>query len=226
MLQAKSAIRAGYFDSRDLPDPQLMYVGWFDIMGTQSIMRISQKKMANFIFKMYSFTNHINGYGIHIYPLMDGFFAVHNNRTEFLSFVSRFFISVYNSFKAESRNEHRFMIRGGIAYGPIVIGKDIVQQYSFKDDIIVGSPVIQAYRGESLAPPFGIYVDESARSLPPGEDAIPSVYFNWCKKDRAIRTKLEEYLNWCLLNSTCLQYPEDSIKRHILLAKQYFNKEK
>lgn len=214
----------GFFDNKHSVE-QLLYVGWFYIMGTQSSMRISLSKISNFIFKMYSYVSEANNGGLEIYPLMDGFFATHKDKTTFFKFVDRFFSMIFLNFTSENRNEHKFMIRGGVAYGPVVVGKAMEHPYYFKDALLIGSPVVQAYAGERQASPFGVYLDESIRTFPSAKESIPSVYYQW--KDynlpQDISTnkykKIEKYLNWCRDKSKLILYPEDRIDEHLKLAK-------
>lgn len=217
----------GYFDDRHCKE-ELLYVGWFDIMGTQSSMRISLPKISNFIFKMYSYVNESNKKGLAVYPLMDGFFMTHKDKKVFLDFVDNFFSKLFQNFSDEVRNDHKFMVRGGIAYGPVVIGSKIEENYHFKDALIIGTPVVQAYAGERAAPPFGVYLDESVRTFPSSAEAIHSVYYLW--KDKMARVmdkkakynKVKEYLKWCRSKSKFILYPEDRIEEHRKLAEQYF----
>lgn len=217
----------GYFDINHYAE-EYLYVGWFDIMGTQNNMRISLPKISNFIFKMYSYVKDCNRYGLNIYPLMDGFYATHSDKTEFFKFVNYFFSKVFSDFARESKNKHKFMIRGAVAYGPVVIGKNMEQSYHFKDDLIIGIPVTQAYRGESLAPPFGIYLDESVRAFPSPQMAIPRVFYKWQdmnNRDNNVTDKYEiisQHLDWCKTVSKHILYSEDRIEEHRKLAEQYF----
>lgn len=220
----------GFFDIKHCVE-ELLYVGWFDIMGTQSSMRISLSKISNFIFKMYSYAYEANKNNLEIYPLMDGFFVTHKEKNVFLNFVDNFFSNLFLNFVSEKRNEHKFMIRGGVAYGPVFVGRAMSANYHFKDSLLIGSPVVQAYAGEKHASPFGVYLDESVRTFPSVMESIPSVYYQWADNDLPQEIadnkyeKIEEYLKWCREKSKLILYPEDRIDEHLKLAKQYFDKQ-
>jgi predicted RNA-binding protein with TRAM domain len=93
--------------------------------------------------------------------------------------------------------------------------------------------MVQAFEYEREAPPFGVYVHESARSFAPderNEEPFNYVWWKWFQPvDRAIavelREILDEYYEWATNNSRRIENDLERIDEHEKLAKQYFPKE-
>lgn len=57
-------------------------------------------------------------------------------------------------------------------------------------------PMIQAYTSEPLAPPFGMYIHESARQ----PKILQGRYYVWssnAKEKEKLRNKIHQYFDWC-----------------------------
>jgi hypothetical protein len=99
---------------------------------------------------------------------------------------------------------------------------------TYKTSILLGMPMAQAHQCERLAPPFGLFVHESARPFsPPGTIPLRYVWWKWDHgKSQAIwnalKTKLAEHLDWCSKRPTLLLYDLERIKVHKALVDEYF----
>lgn len=225
-----------FFDSSHLPTPSNEYVAWVDVMGTRSTMSRSISASANFISKLHIACLQAPRTKLAIYPVMDGVYAAGQDQQEMLKFLRSIFTQVSDEFNQTTKNQHKFMVRGGLSYGPTFhgngFGKDasdvLTKNQSHRDALLLGMAIIQAYLSESSAPPFGLFVHESARAFSPqGQKPIPYSYWKWLnlknkKTWGTIRQKLPEYLKWCSNNSLLLGYPSDAIKKHTEMVDQYF----
>jgi hypothetical protein len=185
------------FNADHLPEMASEYVAWVDVMGTQVAMSRSIKITANFIFKLHIAALRAQFAGIQIYPVMDGFYASTPNRNQMLSFLRTVFKSVAEEFNATVEPHHRFMIRGGLAFGPVIHGRDVGQcatelqnNLPYSNSILLGMPMVQAHLSERDAPPFGVFVHESARVFAP--DETEPLHWIWWKWDDPLRAREEE----------------------------------
>lgn len=179
-----------YFNGDMIPHSQMKYVCWLDIMGTKKIMSESVKKSANFIFKLHvALLESQKGHdGISLYPMMDGAYILSSSRKEITKFLSETLSRLAVNFSEEQDNRHRFLVRGALAFGPVYEGKFVnnsanyifTEFESYKNSLILGMPIVQAFTEERKAPPFSIYICESARAFAPqGEDVFKCRWFKW-----------------------------------------------
>lgn len=225
-----------YFDANQLPEMKYEYVAWVDIMGTQISMSKSIKITANFIFKLHLAALSANkSKGLNLYPVMDGFYATSALQSEMLEFLRTVFRSVADEFIATDDQYHRFAIRGGLAYGPVIHGnnvhecsKDLKTNASYTDAILLGLPMVQAYLSEHDAPPFGVFVHESARTFAPsGTDPMHWIWLKWKDKNSSstwceLKAALIAYLDWSEKRAEAIGYHADRIKKHREMVEQYF----
>jgi hypothetical protein len=202
-------------------------------------MSRSLEQSANFIFKLHVASigaiDAAPGDGLTVYPVMDGFYASSTTQRTMLNFIRSVFKSLAEEFCNERQQLYRFMVRGGLAFGPTVHGRSIPSDASralagkewYRNSILLGMPMVQAHLCESKAPPFGIFVHESARALAPvGEKPLHDLWWRWARHDDSLWTQvsnaLDEHFQWCEKRSLPLEYSEDRIRAHRAMAKQYF----
>jgi len=224
-----------FFNSQSLPPAGNEYVAWVDIMGTQAAMSRSIDISANFIFKLHVAALQAPHANVEIYPVMDGFYASSQNQQDMLEFLRNIFQSVADEFNQERNPLHRFIIRGGLAFGPVIHGRAIGPQAStvlnanpgYGDSILLGMPMIQAHSSESIAPPFGVAVHESARAFSSaGAHPIHFMWWKWHNQTnnaiwQQLTVDLNAHFNWCSSQSMAINYNLDRIKTHSEMAKQY-----
>src|SRR5438309_875923 len=98
-----------------------------------------------------------------------------------LNFLRGVFGALGHEFNVTEENRFRFIVRGGLAFGPAIHGADVPAAASsvvagprqYRDSILLGMPMVQAHLAEADAPPFGVFVHESARAFAPrGEEPL------------------------------------------------------
>jgi hypothetical protein len=226
-----------FFNSQCLPQfPAAEYVAWIDVMGIQSAMGRSLHISGNFVFKLHVAALQAWIANVTLYPIMDGFYASSANQSDMLNFLRQVFEETADEFVQESEPLHRFVIRGALAFGPVIHGNQVTATASnifknksgYKDSILLGLPMVQAHESENQAPPFGLFVHESARSFaPPNVQPMHHVWWKWVNAPNTnlwqqMQNALVAHYQWCRANSESLLYPPDRIEIHKELASQYF----
>jgi hypothetical protein len=228
-----------FFNAEPLPESNSEYVCWLDVMGTRSIMSYSLNKSANFICKLHIAALELLNDDVRIYPLLDGMYITSKRKQPLLGFLHGVFSRVAIDFVAQEENQHRFIIKSAVAFGPVLHGSDIPKEASWelggheahRNALLLGIPVIQAYQSERKAPPYGVYIHESARSFAPeGEKPLPYVWWKWFRAGDGINRRLHDaiidYYSWCKSNSYALSYEKDRLDEHEQMAKEYLADEK
>lgn len=227
------------------PDSRNRYVAWIDVMGMGSIASrsISEASIKNFklhtaFVAAYEGCSGSQKQTLDMYPMMDGVYVVGSQKTPLMVLLSSAYQVLAQDVVDAEEIHHVLLLKGSIAYGPIIQGKtsngvnDLLAGTEHEDRTMVGLPVIQAFKAEDVAPPFGIRVHESARAFAPEEDhPFNFTWWKWFKSSREeydmsslaseLHRKLEEYFDWCRNNSKRLDYDEEDIGRHEGLVDQY-----
>jgi hypothetical protein len=231
MNEAKS--KRLFFDERELKPPKASYVAWVDMMGTRNAMSQSLAASANHIGRVHAAIIRSKDLGCCVYPVMDGAYITSEKQAPMLATLRGFFKLCAEYFAGTEKPGHRFLVRGGLAFGPVIHGADIsaacnaelgnMQEY--KQSLLFGIPMIQANSSEALAPPFGLYLDESARAFA-GEGATPfsGVWQKWWDKElpEGFLKRLYEHFGWCEANWRRVEYKLERVKEHTEMAHQYF----
>ena len=228
-----------YFDeSALLPCIKIEYVAWVDVMGTQATMSRSLSIGSNFMGKLHMAAfmapKDSNG-NINIYPVMDGFYVTFSTKEGIELFLQSVLRAVANEFINTKENRHRFVVRGALAYGPVVHGGDIPREASrdiannpdYAKTLLLGMPMVQANGSERFAPPFGVYIHESARSFaPPDKTPFRGRWWNWERQNthlsKDLKKSLDDYYDWCQERTGSLGYEPERIDAHRLRMRQYF----
>ena len=180
------------FNSDHLKPAPNVYVGWLDLMGAGHVMSTSVQKTANFLARLHMAVERARtaiDFSGTILPINDGVFVVSNTKKEIMSLVGRVMITLAANFIAVPRPHDRFLLRGAIAYGPVYFGemlnkglrpKKFREEASFMNPLMFGPAIIQAYRSEDNATPYGIALHESARAFhPPDEEPFRMTHWMW-----------------------------------------------
>jgi hypothetical protein len=223
------------FNAGALPPMQSEYVAWIDVMGTQSSMSRSINATANFIFKLHIAALQASGPNVRLYPVMDGFYVACPDRNVMLDFLRGVFRTVADEFNGETEPHHRFCIRGGLAFGPVIHGRDcghcapdLQNNVAHRDKILLGMPMVQAHLAERSAPPFAVFVHESARVFAPnGVEPLHWVWWKWGTGNAQVtwttlKVNLPAHLEWCANRSQTIEYSPERIETHKSMVKQYF----
>ena len=88
--------------------------------------------------------------------------------------------------------------------------------------------MIQAYRVESSAPPFGGFIHESARAFAASNEVpFSGRWWRWWKDEddpliAEMRVALPQYFAWAESHAQEFDYPKTKIGEHRALAYEYF----
>jgi hypothetical protein len=230
-----------FFNEREMEPPTNEYVCWTDVMGSQSVMLRSLKTASNFLMKLHvaALTAHTTNTTLELYPMIDGIYVCSPNQSHILNFVKIVHSALAVTFILETDPFHRFQIRSGLAYGPIVKGEGTLRcsdQLNNNPDharrILLGPPLTQAYQVEKQSAPFGVALHESVRTFAPPRGVLMfGTYWKWWKYhpqpdddalSQELSNSLQDHYAWCLEHTVALSYNKEDIERHKSLAKEYF----
>jgi len=231
---------------------------WCDGMGTGRALSTSLRHASNFVFKLHSaFDKAVDGVSTSsVYPVMDGMYVTSPSFNDITNIIEVAFTELAEEFLEWDELDKHFMVRGGIAYAGTLHGKDIddsafapepgkfdvhIDQSNFEGStldetrsrLLLSSAMVPATRSEDKAPPFGIFVHDSALSFPEvvksDDNGFPNRLWRWWKRDNSTRRvacelskAVMEYLDEAESRSHELGYPSKSIERHETLAIEYF----
>jgi len=223
-----------FFDAGKLPKIVSEYVGWFDVVGTQSHLTQSHKRAANFFAKIHLTALASRHDPVRLYPVMDGVYVTSPSRSSFLDFVHRFYRVLSVIFCGEEDSLHRFMVRGAMAFGPLTHGSAIpdgcaeFKNKAYRDSLLIGMPMIHAHQAERQAPPFGVFIHESARAFAPTDEApLSGRWWRWWQPGddpliAEMRVALPQYFSWASDHAQESDYPQSKISEHSAAAFEYF----
>ncbi|MDR2891233.1 MAG: hypothetical protein LBV18_06550 [Alistipes sp.] len=223
-----------FFDSKKLPEPKAEFVCWIDIMGSQATMTTVINRAANFIFKFHACVlecRDTNNIDVTYYPVMDGVYITSANIEALQTAINTIFKRLATIFAKEYNLDHSFIIRGAIAFGPVIHGRDIsvdCNSYlgsadsNYKKQLLLGMPISQCYNGERDAPPFGVYMHDSAIAF----GKLSGRFYRWWNNDEEFIKKLEKgivkYFEHCQNRIHSLGMDKDKIEKYKALSKEYF----
>jgi len=213
------------------------YVCWVDVMGSQSVMLRSLNMSAHFLMKLHLASLHNRNPSIELYPVIDGIYACSASQKSILTFLNKVNSALAITFILEPASLHKFIIRSGLAYGPVITGKETLacaeelrENSVHSNQVFFGAPLTQAFQIEKKAAPFGVALHESVRSFAPNnETPMSGTYWQWWKRPQEDALALElfdslkNYYVWCLAHTAMLSYEKVDIERHVELAKEYFS---
>ena len=240
------------FTSEKIGSPKNCYVAWVDLMGTGHIMSTSVHKAANFLARLHMCVEMAIrelGYHFRTLPINDGIFIVGEKKGEMVTVLQHTMTLLAARFIATVRTHDRCLLKGGIAYGPVYEGNQLVagmglrrlrEKPAFRERVLFGPPIIQAYKSESDAPPYGIAVHELARAFSPaGEPPFNMTHWLWWQEHEeaqraqglpslidlkdVLAVELKRQFDW--MDSTLLLHgvAADVIKKWRASAEQYFS---
>lgn len=241
-----------YFYSKALPTPRGEYVAWFDGMGTGRALSTSLAQAANFVMKLHiAFALAPTPPAISRFPMMDGMYIASSNRRVLEDYLRKAFVRLAAEFCAHQGASKRFLVRCGLAYGASVHGSSVKPE-AFGDEkrngmsdaarrridetrsgILLNAAMVSAVEAEAHAPPFGVFVHESALTLPQTSNArdrgFPSRLWRWWGNDaaaeaaaRKLAPEVEAHFKEARAKSAELGYPSERADAHHALAKEYF----
>lgn len=217
------------------------YVAWVDLMGAKSIMGRSLWKAANFIGKIHVAALRAAGTesGVQVFPVIDGCYLMAERRANLERALEQMMLALAATFIHELSDDLRFLVRGGIAAGRIIEGNamakcsgELESHPKYRDCLSIGTAIGQAYTAESKAPPFGFWVDITARSSILGENQpYTEAYWRWWRatpanlgreRAAALGGQLMTYFDWAQKHRRELEYDESRLTEHRESAREYF----
>jgi hypothetical protein len=171
--------------------------------------------------------------------MMDGVYITSPRQGPLRYLLSAVLRRLAETFLVEKTPWFKFMVRGCISFGPLIDGRDLPEQAShslarnptYRDSILIGIPLAQAYRGETSAPPFGVFIDESARAFSgEKEEPFSFVWWDWYSHADppldapAMHQALMEHFEWCKKHTATIGYAPERIEHHQRLAGEYFSR--
>lgn len=247
-----------YFNADQLQDARGEYVAWCDGMGTGSALSTSLKHAANFVFKLHrAFGNAVDSVdGARLYPLMDGMYVTSPSRDTIQSVIRAAYTDLAREFYAHKEIHKHFIVRGAVAYGATLHGADVPEEAfvhgigsqhekknrkafaestmdSSRTTLLLSSAMATAYHAENSAPPFGVYVHDTALAIPQLVDqhdkGFSSRLWRWWRGNTASITVAKElapaltsYFDKAEQCSKDLNYPLEAIKKHRESLPEYY----
>lgn len=238
------------FDSSKIARAENVYVAWIDLMGAGHLMSVSLEKPANALVRLHMAVEHAiaKKSPIETLPINDGVFILSPHKSDIEEVVRSVMIDLSSIFISTPDPQNKVLLRGGIAFGPVYRGEAIAaglaagKREKHKEAlsrVAFGPAIIQAYRGEGAAPPYGIAVHESARSFaPPATTPFLMTHWLWWLTHPDLEhpdgapplTVLKEVLcgdlikHFAWLRSTLLLHglPAEKLTQWEQMAQQYF----
>jgi hypothetical protein len=214
------------------------YVFWLDLMGARNAMKLSLSRAARSIMKIHAaaLLTKARHDELEINPVMDGVYGFVEERESLETCLGEILTALANVFVQERVPCNRFMVRAGVAYGPLIPGRSLAEgaeilqkNKSYLGGTAIGMAISHAYEAEGCAPPFGIYIHESARAFAPrtpGSYPYLQNLWRWFDEDEALtwatRKTLLEHFDWLEKNPVSAQYDAEALRRHRNLAVEYF----
>ena len=247
-----------YFNADELPQVHGEYVLWCDGMGTGGALSTSLSHVANFVFKLHRAFGDVVGKvsDARLYPLMDGMYVTSVSRDSIQTVIRNAFVKLAKEFVAHADVHKHFIVRAAVAYGATLHGSDVPDEafvYGIgtehetknrkafsnstlnqtRSALLLSSAMAIAYHTESIAPPFGVYVHDSALSVPqlvnPRDGGFPSHLWSWWRGNAAASTiakklapAIEQYFTQAEQQSRNIDYPLEAINKHREALSEYF----
>jgi hypothetical protein len=232
--------------------PEYRYVAWLDMMGAGFLMNTSLQKSANALARLHTaveLARQLTSYSDDLLPMNDGLFMISSSKLAVMKLVQQTMIFLSARFINTLVHQERFLIRGAIAYGPVVTGthlakgfarKKLRQNSAFVKNVFFGPPIVQAFEAERNAPPYGIAIHESARAFAEsGQRPFQgNLWLWWHKNDDGslpphappltdlkmlMKTKLDEYFDWMVNTRVFHTLSEVKIGELRAAAEQYLS---
>lgn len=214
------------------------YVFWLDLMGARNSMKLSLPRAARSIMKIHAaaLLAKQTYRQLEINPVMDGVYGYVKDRILLQSCLADILQRLAKVFVLENMPISRFMVRAGVAFGPLIPGASLAegarilrQNKRYLGGTAIGMGISHAYEAESCAPPFGVYIHESARAFAPrkeGSEPFSSVFWRWFSENDvlawAVKRTLLAHFEWLEKNPVGAQYDTEAMRRHKALAVEYF----
>jgi hypothetical protein len=241
-----------HFDSRGLKAARNEYVAWIDLMGAGHIMSVSVARSANYLARLHMAVDVAAMHApapVSLNPINDGVFVTTPSKAAIMSVVREVLYTLGAYFISTGPPPDKCLLRAAIAFGPVYHGSDLAAGLSgakrtkHRDTfthVQFGPPIIQAYKAESDAPPYGVAIHESARAFAPeGEFPFRQTHWLWWTTltelprpegmvslpdlARCLSVDLLEHFAWMERTAMFQGLPREKIKEWAERVTQYFS---
>lgn len=228
-----------YFNTDKLGDFENLYVFYVDIMGMKTIMYRSFSKSTIFMGKLHCALVEASTRipDVVVYPVMDGAYVSAKKYGDICAFITDLYMRLGRVFVETKNIDECFLIRGCLAYGPIITGSAITCEVSralndagegaYKKHLLFGFPVVLAAKGEEQCPPFGVYFDITVRTAKDNNAA--GIWYKWCSDTSlavAMRDHMKKYYQYARSHNVELMYDMKRLEDHSQKAMQLWGYEK
>lgn len=231
-------------DTKTIPVNRLVdearpeYVASVDLMGAKGWMAGSIRRAAQIVGVIHlAALKAAIPTGARVYPIIDGVYIVSPSKSAFRKTTHQTMRLLARSFDERGRAD-RFLVRGGIAYGRVLHGESLAKLHDdlqieqrYSRCIAIGAAIQQAHEAEGKAPPFGFYVDMTARSVASAFDSpYISTFDRWwrtrIRSERELATRfgtlLDQHFAYLATRRRESEYALDRLEEHRALAHEYF----
>lgn len=185
-----------HFNNSEIAKAESRFVAWIDVMGSRHVMVNAMRNAACFVGVLHeAIMMAKQGFGmIGVHSMTDGAYVIGEQFNDVARFVTCVMRSCARYFAEQDSPQNRFLVRSAISYGKVFRPSDMEKGFGdkkiddgkYKWNIMLGLPFVRAEQGEHLAPPFGIYIDESVRTQ---TDSVSWVLHRWWNPDRICERK-------------------------------------
>lgn len=204
-------------------------------MGMSHTMSWSLAVAMNFVGKLHIASIESLEEGVHLHPMNDGLFLTSEKASPLRETLRTTFARLARLFYTTEHMHFRFLPRGAIAYGVVARGVDLAKsqaptlhsQIAHRQSILLGRPVVEAFRSEKDAPPFGMLLTDSVskwfnrKPIGDGRVAWPWIEKTTLQWDRFV-PELFDYFDWTAKRRAD-SYPAKSRRRHAEACIRYFD---
>ncbi|MCD4828651.1 MAG: hypothetical protein K8R90_04370 [Candidatus Cloacimonetes bacterium] len=238
-------------------EPKEKIVCWLDLMGIAKRFMLSLESSGYYIMKLHIALHHcLNKLDANVmnkfrlYPLLDGAYIVCSvdQMPSFEKFIREVFFCFAHDVVFQKSSYHMYIPRGSVSVGRVIEGSDFQNSSDaesmthqlgnvnveisrdYASTLMFGMPISQAYASESSAPPFGLYIHESARF----DKFSGQTWFRWfdirepqhMECIAPLIKKLAEYYTYYIKRHRELGYELEKMKQHLLMVIDYFGNHK
>jgi hypothetical protein len=224
------------------PFPEVVrqrYAAWLKQQADAGAMGRSLSRAANYIGKIHAAALMSASTEVEVYPVIDGCYMITEKRPALEDALTGAMERLASVFVHEKTIDKRFLVRGGIAAGRIIAGRDLAacsdqlkKNKSYANCLAIGTAIGQAYAAESSAPPYGFWVDITARAFKEGKShPFTTTLWRWWSpasaegrlRQEVLGAAVEEYFAWAEKNRRSIEYPPERLKEHRDAAREYFS---
>ena len=232
-MRGETLDRDIYFNTNKLGDFENLYVFYVDIMGMKTIMYRSFSKSTIFMGKLHCALVEASTRvpNVVVYPVMDGAYVSAKKYGDICAFITDLYMRLGRVFVETKNIDECFLIRGSLAYGPIITGTAITcdvnrtlndaGEGTYKKHLLFGFPVVLAAKGEEQCPPFGVYFDITVRTAKDNNAA--GIWYKWCSDTSlaaAMRDHMKKYYQYARSHNVELMYDVKRLEDHNQKAMQ------